>query len=85
MEKGSTGGLGASRLVRLYEDYLSILFPLRVVLKTLPLYIYSEFASAIFEHVFDFIHLGCKLILLFSISTAYDDVIVVAPLRVGCV
>ncbi|WVZ53990.1 hypothetical protein U9M48_004867 [Paspalum notatum var. saurae] len=26
LEKGSTGGLGASRLVRLYEDFLSIGF-----------------------------------------------------------
>ena len=47
--------------------------------------VYSEFASAIFEHVFDSVQLGCKLILLFSISTACDDVIVVAPSRVGCV
>ncbi|WVZ81093.1 hypothetical protein U9M48_028512 [Paspalum notatum var. saurae] len=26
LEKGSTGGLGASRLVHLYEDFLSIWF-----------------------------------------------------------
>ena len=62
-------------LSSLPEDYLSILFPLRDFENASALYIYSEFASAIFEHVFDFIQLSCKLNLLFSTSTVCDDVI----------